>query len=172
MSLVSQEKAEVNFCKFIENTRRLIGSTKNIIDRINEENVEIRNNYSDVPSLLQMALDLLSNCGINSQKNLMKTFIFKSIEIWELIRLKDDTVLTEHLSKIIPDNPYVVRIQYVYGSNPSNKCFVDKIEIKKIWNLITALVHNSIKYILFSGDSKYDGLLPRNVVSLWKVNLE
>lgn len=170
----AQEKAELNFCKFIENTCRIIGKTNQIINRIleeNRDNREIQTKYSEVPDLLKIASDLLTNCGVDAQKSFMSSFILKSVNIWELIRLKDDRVLTEHLSEIMPGNGYVENIQYVYGANSSRKCFVNSDEIGVIWKLITAVIHNSIKYIIFSGDSTFVDVLPRDVVKLWKVQL-
>lgn len=167
----NMEKANINKTKFIENTQRIIGSTKKIIERLTDENKALANMYSDIPGLLEIAGSTLANLGSEFHHNALSQFIEKSLPVWDKIRLKDDTILTENLSLILPNNPYVSRIQYIYGANPSKTIYVNDSEIKNMWKLLTALVHNAVKYIIFSEDPKFYPL-PPNIVDDFKVNLE
>lgn len=155
MSLLNQEKANENFCKFINNIQRVIGKTTQIIERIMKVDKNIATNYNDVYGTLKMANDLIINIDSEKQKKLFKTFIKKSLNLWIKIKNKDDSILTEHISIIFPNNPYVEKIQYIYGNNPQKKNFVEPSEMDSIWKLITGLVHNSIKYIIFSEDPEF-----------------
>lgn len=172
LSRKDMEKANINKCKFIENTQRIIGSTKKIIERLTSENRQLADMYSDIPSLLDIAKEALVNLGDDIHSKVFFTFIRKSIPVWDKIKHKDDTVLTENLGLILPDNPFVSRIQYIYGANPSKTIYVNDVEIKNMWKLMTALIHNAVKYIIFSENSEFIPMLPPNVVEDFKINLE
>lgn len=172
MSRLDQDKANENFCKFIQNIQRVIGKTSQILERVMKADRTIASSYSDIPSTLTMANQLLLHMGVEGQMKFFRTFIEKSINLWENIRVKDDKILTEHLSIILPGNPYVEKIQFIYGGNPQKKIYVDSAEVTMMWKLLTALIHNSIKYIIFSEDTTFYPLLPDNVVEKFSVNFE
>ena len=165
-------KANDNMCKFIQNTQRIIGKTKNILEKIMENNKDINNQYSDVPGLLDMAKDLLVSLDNETQTKFLVKFVKKSSSVWYKIKEKDDTILTENLSLILPSNPYVSRIQYIYGNNEKRINYVDEEDIKIIWKLLNGLVHNSVKYVIFSQNSELLQLLPKDVVENFKISLE
>lgn len=165
-------KANANMCKFVENTQRVIGKTKLILEGIMKQDRHINNEYSDVPGLLDMAKDLLVGLDHETQLKCLRSFIKKSSPVWYKIKEKDDTILTENLSLILPSNPYVPRIQYIYGNNERKIRYVGEEDIKVMWKLLNALVHNSVKYIIFSEDSELLPLLPEGVIDDFKISLE
>lgn len=184
MSRLNQEKANDNFCKFVENTQRITGKTLSIINRLISEDKTIKNSYSDVPGLLQIALDIIPKSGNGMQMQIISGFIDEAlikesrdsngnvINICEMVKNKDDKILTEHLGKILSNNPYVERIQYIYGANPSKKCYVNEAEVNIMWKLITAIFHNSIKYVIFSENPKFFGKISKSAVTDLNVNLD
>lgn len=165
-------KADDNLRKFIENLQRVILQTNAILDRISSEDSDVAKRYSDIPPLLNMAKDALVNIGIDGQKKVIKVFIDKSIDVWYMIMNRDDRILTEHLSLILPGDDYVKKIQYLYGANDQRKCYVNEREINNVWKLLTALVHNSAKYVVFSDYEKFTSRLPKEVFNEWKVNFK
>jgi hypothetical protein len=171
MSLLDQSKANSEFCKFIQNIQRVIGRTNQILERLIGTDPTIASNYSEIPGALTMGNMLLLNIGVDGQMKFFKTFIEKSINLWEKIRIKDDTILTEHLSIILPDNTYVEKIEFIYGNNPQKKIYVNNAEINYMWKVLTGLVHNSIKYIIFSEDTRFYPLLPDKIIENFGINL-
>ena len=166
------EKANSNMCKFIENTQRIINATKVILERLMDEHDHIASDYSDVPMLLDIGKRILVDIGSQEQVKLVKTFVEKSIPVWEKVKNKDITVLTENMSLILSDNPFVPRIQYMYGSNPQRRCYVNEKETKNMWTLITALIHNSVKYVYFSGNTELMSIIPDGTIEMFNINLE
>lgn len=176
MSLIDRNRADRYFCKFIENSQRVIGKTKLILTRIIESSdaadKKIARSYADIPGTLTSANQLLMGIGGEIQINIFRTFIRKSMPFWEKIHSRDDTILTDNLSLIFPNNPYVGKIQFLYGANNERRCYVKADEINSIWKLINALVHNCIKYIIFSHDEEFFDKMDPDIVEKLNVNLE
>lgn len=171
MSLINIDKANINMGKFVDNTVRIIDATLASLKRIMEDYSHISEQYSDVPSLLILGKDLLRSTDEESRGKLIKFFLKKSSPVWNEIKNKDMTIIRENMSLILMDSPFIPRIQYIYGNNNDRVCYVNEKEIKIMWNLITALVHNSVKYALFSGDENLIKYLPENVVEEFNIDL-
>lgn len=172
MSRLDITKAQLNKCKFIENTQRIIGSTNKIIKELMEEHEHIRTEYASIPGLLELGNTILVNLPDDKFEEIITDFFTKSIPVWDKIKNKDITVLTENMSLILSNNQYVPKIQYMYGANEDNLCYVSEKDTKNMWNLITALIHNSVKYVIFSDNKDLLAILPPNTVETWKINLE
>lgn len=181
-SFINEEKAKLNKNKFIENTQRIIGMTKKIVTRISESDRQIANMYSDIPGLLDMAGNFLVDMGDEIHSKMIYSFLkgiliqkegyVDNIHVWRKIKSKDETVLTENLSVILSENPFVPRIQYVYGANPAKRCYVNHHEIDTMWKLITALIHNSVKYAFHNNVVKIIPHIPQELISEFKIQLE
>lgn len=165
------EKSNINRIRFIENTQRIMNATNSVLGRLMEEDSHIRAGYSDVPALLEMGKGLLVNLDDYTSRNVIKSFLEKSAPVWEKIKNKDITILSENLDTILPQNPFIPRIQYLYGSNPYSRCYVNERETANMWKLIEALIHNSVKFAMFLNDQELLSLLPSNAVQMWKINL-
>lgn len=181
-SLADGEKGVLNKNKFIENTQRVIGMTNKIVTRISDSDRQISNMYSDIPGLLKMAGDMLVDMGDEIHTKMLHAFLKgvliqkegspDNIHVWRKIKSKDDSVLTENLSVILSENPFVPRIQYIYGANPSKKCYVNQNEIDTMWKLITALIHNSIKYAVHNNVKEFLPHIPDELINEFKIQLE
>lgn len=171
MTLVNKQKADTQFCKFIENLQRVIGKTKAILETVMNDNPSIRSSYRDIPGTLDMGLSLINSGSMFHQK-IFRAFIEKGIDHFDMIHRKDDRILTHNLSMILPENEYVNKIQYIYGANPERRRYVSDEDVKVMWNLLLALMHRSIKWILFTEDPEFYPRLPPDVVQRYKVNLD
>lgn len=181
-SLADEGKGILNKNKFVENTQRVIGMTKKIVTRISESDRHISNMYSDIPGLLEMAGNLLVNMGDDIHTKMLHAFLkgvliqkegaCDNIPVWKKIKSKDDSVLTENLSVILSENPFVPRIQYVYGANPSKRCYVNQSEIDTMWKLITALIHNSVKYVVHNNVEEFLPHISEELIIQFKIQLE
>lgn len=165
------DKSNVNRVKFIENTQRIMNATNAVLDRLMKEHAHIRGDYSDVPALLEMGKGLLVNLDDTTSRKIIKKFLEKSTPVWDKIKDKDITILSENLDTILPENPFIPRIQYLYGSNSHSRCYVNEKETATMWKLIEALIHNSVKVAVFSNDEELLALLPDGSIEMWKINL-
>lgn len=184
-SMADESKALLNKNKFIENTQRVIGMTRKIVDRISENDKNIKSMYSDIPGLLETAGALLVSMGDDIHMKMINGFLDgllikkqrndvedDGVSIWMKIKERNDSILTNNLSIILPNNPFVPRIQYIYGANPSKRRYVNDAEIEVMWKLITALTHNVIKYVIFSQNQQYIHLIPSEMISEMRISLE
>lgn len=169
---MNTEKSDVNRVKFIENTQRIMNATNTILKRLMEEHAHIKGDYSDVPALLEIGKGVLVNLDNTTSRNIIKGFLEKSVPVWDKIKSKDISILSENLNVILPENPFIPRIQYLYGSNPKSICYVNESETASMWRLIESLIHNSVKVAVFSNDKELLEIIPKNAVSVWKINLE
>lgn len=182
IELSPEIKCVQNKNKFVENTQRVIGMTNKIVSRISNADRQIANMYSDIPGLLQMAGDLLVNMGDEIHTKMLHAFLKgilikkegapDDIPVWKKIKSKDDTVLTENLSVILSENPFVPRIQYIYGANPARRRYVSDTEVETMWKLITALVHNSIKYAFHGNHKLFTQHIPDELISEFRIQLD
>ena len=180
-SLADEGKGVLNKNKFVENTQRIIGMTKKIVTRISGSDKQISNMYSDIPDLLEMAGNLLVSMGNEIHIKMLHGFLrgvliqreesSDNIPVWKKIKSKNDSVLTENLSIILSENPFVPRIQYVYGANPTKKCYVNQNEIDIMWKLITALIHNSIKYVIHNNIEEFIPYISKELIDEFKIQL-
>lgn len=180
LSNVDAIKANEFKNKFIENTQRILGFTNVIITRISSEDPKIRRLYEDVPSLLDFAKSSLSSMGETTHVNIIIGFIKKildnkkldtadGVHIWHRIHARDDSVLVTNLNVILPENPFIPRIQFIYGNNPDKIRYVSDKEIGTMWNLVTALIHNAVKYVVYSGNESIISMIPRELIEEFKI---
>lgn len=158
--------------KFVENTTRVIGLTNSILASLKQREPAVAARYSDVPGLLDLAKQALVNMITpDMMEKLLIDFMSKAIDHLELLRVKDDSILTERLSIILPDSPYVERVQYLYGANPKKTRYCTDKEIQTMWLLTHALVHNAVKHIVNNKIEPYcSRILADGVIERWGVD--
>jgi hypothetical protein len=165
MSILDQNKANVNFMKFVVNLRKLIGKTNSIIVGIMAVNSKIAEEYKFIPMSLTFVCDFIEKTP-DKVKEIFIEFINKSMHLWPNIMNKDDSILTEHLSIILPGNKYVEKIQYIYREK-----LVNNDDVATMWKCLHGIVHNSIKYIMFSEDPRFFNILDKSLIKTYGINL-
>lgn len=158
--------------KFVENSTRIIGLTGSILSSLKERYPNVAKEYEDIPALLELGKTMLINMNTpNMMEDFIIKFFDKAINHLELLRKKDDSILTERLNIIMPDNPYVKRIQYLYGANQGRIKYCTEKEIQNMWLLIHALVHNAIKHIVNKKiEPFYSRIISECAIDKWKVD--
>jgi len=161
-----------NLNKFSTNTRKIIMLTNDICKDLSRKPGEIGKKYKNIPGLLDIALLVFDEFKNEKYEEILVDFLQKSIPVWDKIKNRDGSILSENLSLIIPDNEYIPIIQYAYGDNPDGKIHVDDKKIKNMWLLITALIHNSIKYSYYGQNKNLHNLINRyDAVAYWNVKV-
>lgn len=175
MSLVDTEKANIQLEKFNENLQRIIGKTKVIVLEIMKTDQKVAYSYKDVPRTLDLAASIVTGefplPNFDPIYGTICGFLNKGIDIFDMIHMKDDRILTEHISIIFPKNDYIEKIQFIYGANDQQKNYVSNEDITVMWKLIIANMHRAIKWVIFSGDERFINRLPVDVVNRYKINL-
>lgn len=178
MALVNTAKANENLDKFTTNIRKVALLTKDISTGLIEINSSFSEMYRDIPDLLDIAVMTIESLSERDRIKMLKTFVEKSlgningVSLWEKIKSKDAEFLSTNLSMIVPGNKYIDKIQYAYGQNPDGQIYVPERQLKAMWLLVHALIHNSFKYVILSGDPDLsDALMSRNAVEFWSLDL-
>ena len=96
----------------------------------------------------------------------------KNINIFDMIKAKDDKILTEYMSVLLPKNPYTDKIQYIYGANPERRKYVDNDSVVGIWKLINALTDRAIKWVIATGVERYSHVINLKMVEKYRINMD
>lgn len=183
MSLVDVEKTNFQLVKFNENLQKVILKTKVIISEIMKKDAKIASNYNNIPATLDLAISIVQGeieiPGFDRIYGTICGFLNKyvvalegGVDLFDMIHLKDDKILTEHLSVLFPKNQYIDKIQYIYGANPQNKNFVDNDDLVSMWKLINGVMHRAIKWVIFSQDERYINKINPNIIEKYKITIE
>ena len=164
------DKANENLVKFIGNTRKIILLTTDIGKDLASRTGDLAAKYSDIPDLLELALIVYDAFDDRQKVNFLLGFLEKSLSVWDKIKRKDASILSDNLSIILPENEYIERIQYAYGHNSTRTIYVSDKMVSNMWLLITGLIHNSIKYVILSRNAKlYNTIMGMDAVNFWNV---
>ena len=179
MASIDQTKANENLVKFINNTQKVISLTSDVAIDLIKRGGELESLYGDIPDLLEIGKLLFEAYSEADKIKFIVGFVRKTLNdigddiIWDKIKAKDASFLSENLSILLPKNEYVDRIQYAYGGNPTGTIYVQEKHLKNMWKLVQGLIHTSLKYIIFSGNPElYGRVMERNPVEYWELNME
>lgn len=178
MALVNTEKANENLDKFTTNIRKTALLTKDVSNGLIGINSSFNEMYRDIPDLIDIGVMTIESLSLKDRIDMLLTFVKKSlgtingVSLWEKIKSKDAEFLSTNLSMIVPGNKYIDKIQYAYGQNPDGQIYVHEKQLKAMWLLVHALIHNSFKYVILSGESELsDTLMSRNAIEFWGLDL-
>lgn len=183
MSLTQEEKTNLQLVKFNENLQRVILKTKVIVNELIKSHPKLATSYGEIPKTLDLALDVVQGTfvlpGFDRIYGTMFAFLNKYIEalgkgidLFGMINDKNDKVLTEHLSALFTNNPYVDKLQYIYGANSERKKYVDESDVATMWKFIIATMHRAIKWAILSGDSRFSNVINKDMVKRFKINMD
>lgn len=179
MASLDLNKANENFNKFCVNLRKVALLTKDVSLALIEISPEFQKKYTNIPDLLEIGVLALESISNDEKVAMLRNFVKKSlgeingVPLWEKIKSKDSDFLANNLGMIIPGNEYIDKIQYAYGKNPESKIYVDERMLKSMWLIVHGLIHNSLKYIIFSGDRDlYEMVMSKSPVEFWNLNLQ
>ena len=172
MAELDHTKANENLVKFSNNTRKIILLTTDVGKDLASGPGELGQKYGDIPDLLELALMVYDAFDDEKKVKFLLGFLEKSMSVWHKIKTKDASILSENLSIILPENEYIERIQYAYGGNPEGVIHVSDKLVSNMWLLITGLMHNSIKYVIYSKHPRlHDEIMARDPINFWNIKL-
>lgn len=155
---------------FINNLTKILRITEKEIASTLITNPKLVSKLSDVPGLISVALSYITSLDDNSIQDFMLKFIEKGYRNLSAIKNKEQNILLQELDIILPDNPYIEKIQYMFGNNPERKQYCSDKAISAVWNMIHALVHLSVKHIITNNIQPWKNqILSDRIIEQWEI---
>uniref|UniRef100_A0A6C0BEA7 Uncharacterized protein n=1 Tax=viral metagenome TaxID=1070528 RepID=A0A6C0BEA7_9ZZZZ len=175
MTEYSLQKANINLVRFSTNTRKLIKLTSDITRLLASKGGVLEEKYKEIPGLLEGGLEYYDLFDDKQKTIFLIEFLKKSLSVWDKIKSKDMSILSENLSIVLPDNPYINIIQYAFGGglDSDGTVYVDDDKVSNVWLGITGLIHTGLKFVIYSRHNElYEKIMSMDPVSFWGLRLD
>ncbi len=172
---MSAEKKQQQNDKFLANIIFFLEETVDVVKTIYEENPGIKDKLKltiDSDIILQKIDEVKSLQDLGVGEFMIQVFITESFSHWDKVKSRDIVFLRTNLETLIPHN-FIREIQYFLGNNPTAKVYADEDSIDQLWDYLTAMIHNSVKYAYYSSDKSFvpAGCNLNKIIKEWNVKI-